>query len=126
SSQVLTFLNVGTQDIGFIDPALGPDANSVIAVDMIYSGLVRLDRNLNVIPDQAKTWDISPDNEVYTFHLRSGITFSDGTPVTAQTYDYTLTRAMFSEVKSPIASVYDQASGGARDVSAGRERVRRG
>jgi oligopeptide transport system substrate-binding protein len=123
SRQVLTFPNVGTQDIGDLDPALGPDANSVLAVDMIYSGLVRPDRNLNVIPDQAKTWDISPDHKVYTFHLRPGITFSDGTPVTAQTYVYTLTRALFPEVKSPIASFFEQAIVGSSDVSNGKTRV---
>src|SRR6266516_6624752 len=81
SRQVLTFPNVGTQDIGDLDPVLGPDSNSLIAVNMIYSGLVRPDRSLNVIPDKAKTWDISTDNNVYTFHLRSGINFSHGTPV---------------------------------------------
>ncbi len=123
SRQVLTFPNVGTQDIGVLDPALGPDANSLIAVDMIYSGLVRPDRNLNVIPDQAKTWDFSSDNKVYTFHLRSGITFSDGTPVTAQTYVYTLTRALFPEVKSPIARFFEQAIVGSIDVSNGKTRV---
>jgi oligopeptide transport system substrate-binding protein len=123
SRQVLIFPNVGTQDIGVLDPALGPDANSLIAVDMIYSGLVRPDRNLNVIPDQAKTWDISSDNKVYTFHLRSGITFSDGTPVTAQTYVYTLTRALVPEVKSPIARFFEQAIVGSSDVSHGKTRV---
>jgi oligopeptide transport system substrate-binding protein len=123
SRQVLIFPNVGTQDIGVLDPALGPDANSAIAVGMIYSGLVRPDRNLNVIPDQAKTWDISPDNKVYTFHLRPGITFSDGSSVTAQTYVYTLTRALFPEVKSPIASFFEQAIVGSRDVSNGKTRV---
>jgi len=123
SRQVLTFPNVGTQDIGDLDPVLGPDSNSLIAVNMIYSGLVRPDRNLNVIPDQAKTWDISPDNKVYTFHLRSGITFSNGTPVTAQTYVYTLTRALFPEVKSPIARFFEQAIVGSSDVSNGKTRV---
>src|SRR5438552_3361583 len=123
SRQVLIFPNVGTQDIGVLDPALGPDANSVIAVDMIYSGLVRLDRNLDIIPDQAKTWDIAPDNKVYTFHVRSGITFSDGTPATAQTYVYTLTRALFPEVKSSIASFFEQAIVGSSDVSNGKTRV---
>jgi oligopeptide transport system substrate-binding protein len=123
SEQVLTFPNVGTYDIGVLDPARGPDANSTIAVGMIYSGLVRPDKNLYVIPDQAKTWDISQDNKVYTFHLRPGITFSDGTPVTAQTYVYTLTRALFPEVKSPTASFFEQAIVGSSDVSNGKTRV---
>ncbi len=85
SNQVLTFPNVGTQDIGVLDPAQGPDANSAIAANMIYSGLVRFDKNLNVVPDQA-TYSISSDNKTYTFTLKPGITFSDGTPVTAQSY----------------------------------------
>ena len=53
SKQVLTFPNVGTTDIATFDPAQGPDANSVVAIGMVLSGLVRSDKNLNVIPDQA-------------------------------------------------------------------------
>ena len=95
AKQVLRFPNVGIADANsaFLDPAQGPDANTAQVASMIYSGLVKSDVNLNVVPDQA-TWDISPDNKVYTFHLKPGITFSDGTPVTAQTYVYTLTRAL--------------------------------
>jgi len=126
SRQVLTFPNVGTQDIGVLDPALGPDINSIIAVNMIFSGLVRSDKDLNVIPDQAKSWDISPNNKVYTFHLQPGNTFSDGTPVTAQSYVYTLTRALLPEVKSPVASFFEQPIVGSSDVSNGKTRVLRG
>ena len=57
------------------------------------------------------------------FIYRSGITFSDGTPVTAQTYIYTLTRALLPEVKSPIASFFEQAIVGSSDVSNGKTRV---
>jgi oligopeptide transport system substrate-binding protein len=119
SSQVLTFPNVGTRDIGVLDPALGPDSNSGIAVGMIYTGLVKFDKNLNVIPDQA-TWVISADNKVYTFNLKQGITFSDGTPVTAQTYVYTLTRALLPDVKSPIASFFLGPIAGSDNVSNGK------
>src|SRR5947199_8964303 len=83
TSQVLRFPNVGITNIAVLDPALGPDANSLLAVNMIYSGLVRSDKDLNVVPDQA-TWRVSADGKTYTFTLRPGITFSDGTPVTAQ------------------------------------------
>ncbi len=122
SSQVLTFPNVGTRDIGVLDPALGPDSNSAIAVGMIYTGLVKFDKNLNVMPDQA-TWVISPDNKVYTFNLRQGITFSDGTPVTAQSYVYTLTRALLPDVKSPIASFFLGPIAGSDGVSNGKTRT---
>ena len=125
SNQVLTFPNVGTQDIGVLDPAQGPDANSAIAVNMIYSGLVRFDKNLNVVPDQA-TYSISGDNKTYTFTLKPGITFSDGTPITAQSYVYTLTRALLPEVQSPIATLFEGPIVGANNVNTGKTKVLEG
>ncbi len=122
SNQVLIFPNVGTQDISVLDPAQGPDANSAVAVGMIYSGLVRFDKNLNVMPDQA-TWTISSDNKTYTFTLKPGIKFSDGTPVTAQTYVYSLTRALLPEVGSPIATLFEGNIVGANDVNSGKTKV---
>jgi oligopeptide transport system substrate-binding protein len=120
--QVLRFPNVGISDIARLDPASGPDANSNQAINMIFSGLVKLDKNLNVLPDQA-TWDISDNNKVYTFHLKPGITFSDGTPVTAQSYVYTWTRALLPEVRSPIAAVLMNTIVGANDVATGKTRT---
>jgi ABC-type oligopeptide transport system substrate-binding subunit len=124
AKQVLRFPNVGIEDANsaFLDPAQGPDANTAQVASMIYSGLVKSDINLNVVPDQA-TWDVSPDNKVYTFHLKSGITFSDGTPVTAQTYVYTWTRALLPEIKSPIASFFEANIVGANDVNGGHTKT---
>ncbi len=118
SKQVLRFPNVGIADANsaFLDPSQGPDANTAQVASMIYSGLVKLDVNLNVVPDQA-TWDVSADNKVYTFHIKPGITFSDGTPVTAQTYVYTLTRALLPSINSPIATFFESNIVGAMDVN---------
>jgi oligopeptide transport system substrate-binding protein len=105
-----------------LDPAQGPDANSAVAVGMIYSGLVRFDKNLNIVPDQA-TWTISSDDKTYTFTLKPGIKFSDGTPVTAQSYVYTLTRALLPSVASPIATLFEGNIVGANDVNTGKTSV---
>src|SRR5207245_10437448 len=91
-------------------------------VGMIYTRMVKIDKNLNVVPDQA-TWVISPDHKVYTFTLKQGITFSNGTPVTAQSYIYTLTRALLPEVKSPIALFFLGPILGADDVSNGKTKT---
>ncbi|GAC1565130.1 MAG: ABC transporter substrate-binding protein [Ktedonobacteraceae bacterium] len=125
ANQVLTFPNVGTQDIGVMDPAQGPDANSAVAVGMVYTGLVKFDKNLNIVPDQA-SWSISPDRKTYTFTLKPDIMFSDGTPVTAQTYVYTLTRALLPDVKSPIATFFLGNIVGASDVANGKTTVLKG
>ena len=126
SSQVLVFPNVGTQDIGVLDPAQGPDANSAIAVGMIYSGLVKFDQNLEVVPDQAYSWTISPDNKTYTFKLKPGIMFSDGTLVTAQTYVYTLARQILPQVQGGFAQGFFGIIDGANDVINGKTTVLRG
>ena len=122
AQQVLRFPNVGTSDIERLDPASGPDSNSNLAISMIYSGLVRSDHDLNVLPDQA-TWEISSDHKTYTFHLKAGLMFSDGTPLTAQSYVYTWTRALLPEVKSPLAPVLEEAIVGAQAVLSGKTRT---
>jgi len=120
--QVLTFPNAGIADSASLDPAVVTDSNTNLIVSMVYSGLVRDDVNLNVVPDQA-TWDISSGNTIYTFHLKQGILFSDGTPVTAQTYVYTLTRALLPEVQSTTASFLEGAIVGAADVLRGKTKT---
>lgn len=120
--QVLILPDVGVQDFNNLDPAQGADENSIIAMDMIYSGLVRLDQNLKVIPDQA-TWSISTDRKTYTFFLKSGITFSDGTPITAQTYVYSLTRALLPAVQSSNALLFLGNIVGATAVSSGQSTI---
>ena len=111
--------NVGTNDIGTLDPAMGPDTNSAVAVNMLYTGLVRSDKNLKVVPDQA-TWLISNDNKVYTFQINPAVTFSDGTPVTAQSYIYTWTRALSPALASPNAATLEAPIAGTAMVSSGK------
>src|SRR5579863_8254231 len=120
--QVLSFPNVGIADSGSLDPTQGPDPNTSLIVTMVYSGLVTLDAQSNVIADQA-TWDISTNNKVYTFYLKPDIFFSDGTPVTAQNYVYTLTRALLPAVNSPIAAYYEGPIVGANNVMSGKAKT---
>ena len=122
AKQILTLPNVGIADSASLDPAVISDPNTGLIASMIYSGLVKSDINLNVLPDQA-TWDISPDNKVYIFHLKPEIAFSDGTPVTAQTYVYSLTRALLPEVQSPNAALFEGVIAGANDVIKGRTKT---
>ena len=50
------------------------------ALSMIYESLVAYKDDGTIGPGLAKSWDISPDGTTYTFHLREGVTFHDGTP----------------------------------------------
>ncbi|MBE3559152.1 MAG: peptide ABC transporter substrate-binding protein [Ktedonobacteraceae bacterium] len=119
--QTLTFPNVGTTDLATLDPARDLDTNSRIAVTMLYSGLVRTDSNLNVIPDQA-AWKISADGKVYTFHIRPDVKFADGTPLTAQSYVSSWTRALRLPGSNHVLQ-FAQIIAGARDVSTGKAKT---
>jgi len=89
-----------------LDPALCGDAVSATYIVEVFSGLVALDRNLNVAADIAERWDVSGDGTVYTFHLRKGVKFQDGRSVTAQDFKYSLERAADPATRSQTASMY--------------------
>jgi peptide/nickel transport system substrate-binding protein len=61
------------------------------ATEPIFAPLVRLDKEGKPIPILAEKWDISPDQLIYTFHVRQGLKFSDGSPLTADDVAFTLT-----------------------------------
>jgi oligopeptide transport system substrate-binding protein len=71
-----------------------------------------------ILPGVAERWDISDDKLVYTFHLRSDARWSDGSPVTADDFEYAFKRvadpaigAQMVDVGYAIAGVRDRASG---------------
>lgn len=110
SSQVLRLGNIGTQDIHTTDPAQPTDLNSAQAISLMYTGLVKLDPNtLAVKPDLATGWQVTNGGMTYTFHLRSGIKFSNGDPETAQDFAYTFDRTSdpcLQPGPSPVAPTY--------------------
>ena len=63
-----------------LDAALEPDESSVRIADQILEGLVELaPGGIRVVPALATSWRVSPDGRVWTFVLRRGVTFHDGT-----------------------------------------------
>src|SRR3954464_4342117 len=67
-----------------LDPALSTDVPTGRAVGYLFDGLTRFTPDARVIPALATSWDVSPDGLTYTFHLRRGVTFTDGTPLAAR------------------------------------------
>ncbi len=129
--QVLVWPNVGVTDLPQFDPALASDDNSVQAVKLVFSGLVKLNQQLQVVPDSAYSWQVSPDGKMYTFYLPAQLRFADGTPVTSQDVIYSLNRSL------GLTSTALQEGGtgglfylghilGAADVAAGRASAARG
>ena len=64
----------------------------IMAYELIYEPLVHYGAQGKILPGLAESWDISPDGKVYTFHLRQGVVFSDGTPFDAEAAKFSLLR----------------------------------
>ena len=78
-------------------------ATAAIAValrDNVYEGLVRTGEKGEILPQLARSWDISSDHLTYTFHLAENAKWHDGSPFTAQDVKFTLERAQ-TDPKQP-------------------------
>ncbi len=77
-----------------LDPTASPAAPiRDVTYANVYEGLTRIASDASVQPALAERWDVSPDGKVYSFHLRRGVTFSDGTPFDAAIVKFSLERA---------------------------------
>jgi len=92
-----------------IDPQLSISAPTNKVIELCIEGLVLLGEKAGeVIPGGAKSWDISKDGTVYTFHLRKDAIWSNGEKVTAHDYYYGLKRALTPSVAAQNAyMLYD-------------------
>ncbi len=70
----------------------------------LFEGLTRLDpKTARPIPGLARSWDISPDGCIYTFHLRTNLVWSTGEPITADDVVYSWMRALNPATASDYA-----------------------
>ena len=91
AANTLTFLFAG--DTNRLDPPAMDAQEGFIATTAMYEGLVRYKSgSTDVEPALAEKWDISPDGKEYIFHLRSGVKFHDGSPLTAEAVAFTFDR----------------------------------
>jgi oligopeptide transport system substrate-binding protein len=103
-----------------LDPAVAGDGNSHDFIVQIFSGLVRLDDNLEPAPDIAARWELSQDRRTYTFYLRKDVRFHDGRGVTAADFKYSWERACNPATGSNVAGTYLGDIVGVRDAVAGK------
>ncbi|MFO7983236.1 MAG: peptide-binding protein [Desulfuromonadales bacterium] len=86
-------------------PALSSDSSSSDINGLVYEGLLRYDKNYNLEPVLAESWDISEDNLTITFHLREGVEWHDGEPFTSA--DVLFTYEMMIDPETPTAYAED-------------------
>ncbi|HTV61572.1 MAG TPA: ABC transporter substrate-binding protein [Verrucomicrobiae bacterium] len=104
-------------DFRSLDPAIAYDTESVPIVRLLFRGLLDYDNGVNLVPAQAKDWNISPDGKTYTFHLRPGIRFADGREVEAQDYVFSFERILDPATESPGQGFFMGIQGAAEFVA---------
>jgi peptide/nickel transport system substrate-binding protein len=95
---------IGT-DVSTFDPHFATDSATEVLNKNLYNNLVRFTAKMEIVPDLARKWDVSPDGLTWTFDLRDGVTFHDGTAFTAGAVKTSFDRLLDEKTGSPRRSV---------------------
>ena len=105
------------------DPSMVQDGMTIDMLQQVFEGLVMWTPENKVAPALAESWDVSKDGLTYTFHLRQGVKFQDGNPMTSADVVYSFTRSLSPTLKSPVALTYLGDIVGSDDVYNGKATV---
>jgi oligopeptide transport system substrate-binding protein len=94
-----------------IDPALNSAVDGATLISHAFEGLMILDKDGVPREGQAKSYKVSDDGTTYTFTLRDGLKWSDGTPLTAQDFVYAWNRAIAPETAADYEYIFDIIDG---------------
>ena len=105
-------------DVESIDPALNSAVDGANYILFAYENLLKVDKDGKVVPGLAQKYEISEDQLTWTFYLRDGLKWSDGTDFTAEDFVYSWQRMVDPNVAAPYAQTvlgmvegYDEAIG---------------
>jgi len=82
-----------------LDPRIGTDAFSEHIDYLLFDSLLQRDEHLNLAPDLAEKWEM-PDAQTYVFHLRRGVRFSNGQPLTSADVKFTFDSIRSGTIKT--------------------------
>lgn len=89
-------------------PMLASDSASAEISGMIFNGLVKYDKDLNLTGDLAESWDILEDGVVIVFHLRKNVRWQDGYPFTAADVEFTYRKMIDPDVRTPYGGDFER------------------
>jgi peptide/nickel transport system substrate-binding protein len=89
----------------FLDPALSNTDFDLMSDGMLYDNLLKLDNGFQPHASLASAWEGSPNASVWTFQLRKGVEFHDGSPFTAEDVAYSFLRILSPKSLSPGRSL---------------------
>ena len=93
------------------DPAFCWTVPQATLVKTWGEGLVRFGDGTRILPELAERWQIDPTGTTYTFSLRRGVRFHDGTPLTSADVERTFRRFLSPGLEAPLAGLFDLLEG---------------
>jgi ABC-type transport system substrate-binding protein len=106
---------------GTLDPAFIGSAGDVEFLLQLYAGLTRLDEDGKPYASLAASWSVSSDGRTYTFTMRPGLTFSDGSPLDATDVRRSWLRVLDPATRSTAPDVLSIIEGAAERLAGGPE-----
>ena len=113
AAQEMTFVLNSIPD--GLDPTVTNNSFAQYVILNCFEGLVTYDETGSVVPGQAESWDISDDGLTYTFHLRDGLKWSDGTPLTANDFVYSIKHVLTPSTAAQYVSMVTDYVKGAQE-----------
>jgi len=89
-----------------LDPRTSSDVASYRVIEQIYDPLIKMDSTGTPCPILATHWD-NPSDTVYIFHIRKGVTFHDGQPLSAYDVEFTLKTILDPDLKAPARRSFE-------------------
>lgn len=86
-----------------LDPALNSSIDGANTLITVFEPLLLIDQNNEVIPGQAESYTVSDDGLVWTFTMRDGLKWSDGSDLTAKDFEYSFKRLAAPDTAAPYA-----------------------
>jgi oligopeptide transport system substrate-binding protein len=91
--------------ISVADPQQSSYSAEIMILSLTYEGLTKLDSNLQAVPAAAESWEFNDDATAMTFTLRSGLKYSDGSPLTSERFRYAVQRTCDPAVAGSYQSI---------------------
>ena len=98
-------LKIGCQPTNNLDPHFSASISDILLLEQVYHHLTFIDSKNQPVPDLAASWE-SADGKTWVFHLKKGLVFSNGQPVTAKDVVYSYNRLRDEKIGAPTVKLY--------------------
>ena len=102
------FIEASIADARTLVPILASDSASSSVTGLIFNGLVKYDKDINLVGDLAESWEIEEEGLVIVFHLRKNVLWQDGHRFRAEDVEFTYRKLIDPNVRTPYSGDFER------------------